>query len=270
MDLKWWVHFGDDVELPNICDKNCLGCHDDFGSKNLKERFTDKRNDLFNQKGFNWFPPKWKFKKEWKLKIKKYFKTSTDPKFFLFTGRGDPLFYVPCIEAYMKVYKQLGYKGYAIIYTSGTQLTSSMINYLAGLGINELRFNLVATDFSQDTLAKMKAVKRKMKISVQIPLLSIYEKKLVDVLPSLNNLGITQLVLCYTHIFSQTGAEKLQKGLPHPISVTKLTEELAIINNPHMIDNIKGHIRKKKYKIRLVVEEPINPTKCRTTKKNLA
>ena len=27
MDLKWWVHFGDDVELPNICDKNCLGCH---------------------------------------------------------------------------------------------------------------------------------------------------------------------------------------------------------------------------------------------------
>ena len=77
----------------------------------------------------------------------------------------------------MKVYKQLGYKGYAIIYTSGTQLTSSMINYLAGLGINELRFNLVATDFSQDTLAKMKAVKRKMKISVHIPLLSIYEKK---------------------------------------------------------------------------------------------
>ena len=256
MDLKWWVHFGDDVELPNICDKNCLGCHDDFGSKNLKERFTDKRNDLFNQKGFNWFPPKWKFKKEWKLKIKKYFGTSDDPKFFLFTGRGDPLFYIPCIEAYMKVYKELGYKGYAIIYTSGTQLTPPMITHLAQLKINELRFNLVATDFSQDTLDKMEAVKRKMKISVQIPLLSIYEKKLLDVLPSLNYFGITQLVLSYTHIYSQTGLEKLQKVLPKTTIVTKLTDKLAIIDNQPMIDNIRSHIHKKKYKIRLIIEKP--------------
>ena len=241
--------------LPNICDRNCLGCHDDYTSQNLKERFIDKRNDLFNQKGFNWFPHKWKFQSRWKQKIKKHFKTSDGPKLFLFSGRGDPLFYIPCIEAYMKVYKELGYKGYAIIYTSGTQLTPPIINHLARLKINELRFNLVATDFSQDTLDKMKAVKCKMKISVQIPLLSIYKKKLLNVLPSLNYLGITQLILCYTNIYSQTGAEKLQKVLPKTTVVTKLTDKLAIINNQPMIDSIRSHIHKKKYKIKLIIEK---------------
>jgi hypothetical protein len=29
---------------------------------NLKNRYTDKRNDLFKEKGFNWFPREWKFK----------------------------------------------------------------------------------------------------------------------------------------------------------------------------------------------------------------
>jgi hypothetical protein len=51
-DIRWWVHFGDDVELPNICDKNCLACYDDYGTKTLEERPQDKRNELFKQKGF--------------------------------------------------------------------------------------------------------------------------------------------------------------------------------------------------------------------------
>ena len=156
----------------------------------------------------------------------------------------------------MKVYKDLGYKGYAIVYTSASQLTSSMLTQLVKYGINELRFNLVATDFSQDTLSKMKKTKRKMKVSVQVPLLSIYEKKLLEVLPFLEELQVTQLVLSYTHIYSQTGGEKLNKGLPQPPVITKLTDKLAVINNQPMIDNIRDHIRKKKYKIRLIVEKP--------------
>ncbi len=255
-DIRWWVHFGDDVELPNICDKNCLACYDDYGTKTLEERPQDKRNELFKQKGFDWFPSKWKFKKEWKVKIKKHFKNSKLPKRFLFTGRGDPLFYLPCIKAYMKVYKELGYKGYTIIYTSGSQLTPLILTKLVSYGIDELRFNLVATDFSQHTLSKMEKTKRKMKISVQVPLLSIYEKKLLEVLPSLNDLRITELVLSYTHIVSQAGAEKLQKVLPKTTPLTKLNNKVALIDNQPMIDNIRSHIEQKKYKINLNVENP--------------
>ena len=254
--IKWVVSFGDDVDLPNICDKNCLGCHDDYTSTNLKNRYTDKRNDLFNEKGFNWFPREWKFKDEWKFEIKRHFGTAEASKFFIFSGRGDPLFYLPCIEAYMKVYKELGYKGYAIIYTSASQLTPLILTKLVRYGIDELRFNLVATDFSQETLHKMKAVKHQMKVSVQIPLLSIYEKKLLNVLPYLNDLGITQLIICYTYIVSQTGAEKLQTVLPKTTVVTKLTEGKAVIYNQPMLDNIKEHFRKEKYKIPLVMEQP--------------
>ena len=255
-DIRWWVNFGDDVELPNICDKNCLACYDDNASKTLEERPPDKRNELFKQKGFDWFPSKWKFKKEWKVKIKKHFKNSKLTKLFLFTGRGDPLFYLPCIKAFMNVYKDLGYRGYAIVYTSASQLTPLILDKLVTYGINEIRFNLVATDFSQHTLSKMEETKRKMKISVQVPLLSIYEKKLLEVLPSLNDLRITQLVLCYTHIYSQTGAEKLQKVLPKTTPLTKLNNKVALIDNQPMIDNIRSHIEQKKYKINLQVEKP--------------
>tara|TARA_R110000787_G_scaffold1748_3_gene7435 strand:- start:3672 stop:4487 length:816 start_codon:yes stop_codon:yes gene_type:complete len=254
--IKWVVNLGDDVNLPNICDKNCLGCHDDYHSTNLKNRYTDKRNDLFNEKGFNWFPREWKFKDKWKLEIKKHFGTSKASKFFIFSGRGDPLFYLPCIEAYMKVYKELGYKGYTIIYTSGSQLTPLILTKLVSYGIDELRFNLVATDFSQETLYKIEAAKHQMKVSVQIPLLSIYEKKLLKVLPYLNDLRITQLILCHTYVISQTGAEKLQTVLPKTTVITKLTEGKAVIDNQPMLHNIKEHFRKEKYKIPLVMELP--------------
>jgi 6-pyruvoyl-tetrahydropterin synthase len=131
-----------------------------------------------------------------------------------------------------------------------------MINHLAQIGSNELRFNLVATDFSQETLDKMEVVKHQMKVSVQIPLLSIYEKKLLNVLPYLNKIEITQLILCSTYIISQTGAEKLQKVLPKTTVITKLTEGKAVIDNQPMLDNIKDHFRNKKYKIPLLIEHP--------------
>ena len=102
----------------------------------------------------------------------------------------------------------------------------------------------------------MEVVKHQMKVSVQIPLLSIYEKKLLDTLPYLNDLGITQLILCYTYMISQSGTEKLQKGLPKTTVVTKLTDGLAVIDNQLMINNIKDHIRNKKYKIPLLIEPP--------------
>jgi hypothetical protein len=102
----------------------------------------------------------------------------------------------------------------------------------------------------------MEVVKHQMKVSVQVPLLSIYEKKLLNVLPYLNDLGITQLIICYAYIVSQTGAEKLQTVLPKTTVVTKLTEGKAVIANKPMLDNIKEHFRKKKYKIPLVMERP--------------
>jgi hypothetical protein len=72
--------------------------------------------------------------------------------------------------------------------------------------------------------------------------------------------------VAYTCICSETAAEKLQKGLPNTTVVTKLTDKLSIINNQPMIDNIRSHIHKKKYKIRLIVAPLLLDNEQRTTR----
>ena len=247
---SWKVNFGNDVGLPNICDRNCAGCYDDFGPNiDLTTSPPDKRRALYARLGKNWFPNTWKFKSEWKEKIKNHFKDSKDLKSFLFTGRGDPLFYVPCIEAYMKTYKELGYEGYATVCTSASLLTEELLERLVKWGINEINFNLVATNFSSKTLTKMKMVKERLNVAVELPLLDVYENQLINHLPFLNSLGISHLILSTTRIYSKAGAQKLQKVIPRSTEVTKVSEHEAIIQNEAMAERIKKEIQKKNYRI---------------------
>jgi len=251
----WKVNFGDDVGLPNICDRNCPGCYDDFGLSDLTSSPPDKRNELFNRLGENWFPDNWKFKPQWKDAIKKHFKNSEKYKFFFFTGRGDPLFYMPCIQAYMKTYKDLNYEGYASVSTSASLLTEERLKSLVKWGINEINFNLVATNFSQETFYKMEMAKRKLNVAVELPLLNIYEKQLLEHLPFLNFVGLKCLILSTTRIYSKAGAEKLQKVIPKTTEVTKLSERQAIIKNKPMADRIIKEIKKRKYNIEVIINE---------------
>lgn len=251
----WRVNFGDDVGLPNICDRNCAGCYDDFGPSDLTTSPPDKRNELYESRGENWFPANWTFKPQWKEAIKKHFKNSKEDKYFFFTGRGDPLFYMPCIETYMKTYKDLKYKGYATVATSASLLTKERLDSLVKWGIDEINFNLVATNFSQDTLYKMEMAKRKLNVAVELPLLNIYEKQLLHHLPFLNFVGLKCLTLSTTRIYSKAGAAKLRTVLPKTTKVTKLSEQEALIKNQPMIDRIVKEIKKRKYNIEVFLNE---------------
>jgi hypothetical protein len=251
----WRVNFGDDVGLPNICDRNCAGCYDDFGISDLTTSPPDKRNELFNRLGENWFPDNWTFKSQWKDAIQKHFKDSEDFKYFLFTGRGDPLFYMPCIQAYMKTYKDLKYEGYATVCTSASLLNQERLNQLVEWGIDEINFNLVATNFDKKILHQMELAKRKLNVGVELPLLNIYENQLLKHLPFLNFVGLKHLTLSTTRIYSKAGAEKLQTVIPKTTEVTKLSEREAIIKNQPMVNRIIKEIKKRKYDIEVIVNE---------------
>ena len=83
----------------------------------------------------------------------------------------------------MKTYKELDYlneNSWSVISTSASMLTPTKIDALCNLGINEINFNLAATDFSKTTLDKMKLAKKKLKVSVEVPLLTAYEKNLIE------------------------------------------------------------------------------------------
>jgi len=250
----WTVNFGDDVGLPNICDRNCAGCYNDYAPKNtnLTTSLPDERTQLYKRLGENWFPDDWKFQPQWKEDIKNYFKDSKARKYFLFTGRGDPLFYMPCIKEYMKIYKEFKYKGYGVIQTSASLLTQERLNSLIEWNINEIIFNPVATNFNPKTLAKMEMAQHKLNIAVQIPLLDIYEKQLINHLSFLNSINLKYLMLTTARIFSKSGAEKLKKALPKPTKVKKLSEYEAIIENQPMLDRIIKEIKIKNYNIVVV------------------
>jgi len=249
---SWEINLGDDVELPNICDRtlNCAGCYDDFGSTiDLTSSPPDTRRKLYKRLGENWFPNDWKFKPEWKEKIKNHFKNSKNSKYFLFTGRGDPLFYMPCIRAYMKTYKELGYEGYASVSTSASLLTEERLKSLVKWGINEINFNLVATNFHPKTLAKMELAKQKLNVAVELPLLDVYEKQLIHHLPFLNSIGLKHLTLSTARICSKAGAKKLQSVVPSTTEITKLSKHEAIIKNQPMTERIMKEIKTKNYSI---------------------
>lgn len=248
---SWTVNLGDDVGLPNICDRNCAGCYDDYRPKtiNLSTSPPDNRLQLYKQFGETWFPNHWKFRPRWKEDIDNYFKNSKRPKYFHFTGRGDPLFYMPCIKAYMEVHKELKYKGYGVVHTSASLLTQERLDKLAGWNIDEIIFNLVATNFSPKTLAKMKIAKQKLNIAVNIPLLDIYEEQLMDHLSFFNSMHLKHLTLPTIKIYSKTGAEKLKKVLPGATRIKKLSEQEAVIENQPMLDRINKEIKIKNYKI---------------------
>jgi len=245
----WKVNLGDEVGLPNICDQNCAGCYNDFESTSLKDSPPDRRRDLYKELGEKWFPSTWKFKPEWRTTIQNHFKNSTKPKLFLFTGRGDPLFYLPCIEAYMKTYKELNYDGYASVSTSASLLDEKKLNFLIDIGIDEINFNLVATNFKQETLDKMRKVKQKMNVATELPLLSIYEKKLLENLSFLNSIGLSYLTLSVTRIYSRAGAEKLQQVLSKDTKITQLSEKEACIENEPMLNRVMEEIKRRKYNI---------------------
>ena len=151
----WRVNLGDDVGLPNICDRNCAGCYDDFGSTSLRDSPPDRRRDLYKALGENWFPSTWKLKPKWRTAIQDHFKNSAKSKLFLFTGRGDPLFYLPCIEAYMKTYKELGYTGYASVSTSASLLDKKKLNFLINIG------NLIKMEDTEGILLNYVAIKNR-------------------------------------------------------------------------------------------------------------
>jgi len=258
----WWIiNLGEDVGLPNICDRNCAGCCDDNVAQNLKEVFPDNRQKLFKELGVNWFPSNWSFKEEWKFQIINHFQTYPPDilKIFWFTGRGDPLFYMPVINSFMKTYKELDYlneNSWSVISTSASMLTPTKIDALCNLGINEINFNLAATDFSKTTLDKMKLAKKKLKVSVEVPLLTAYEKNLIDSLPILEDIGISYLTLSVTRAYSASGVKKLLPVMDSSETFTEvMPNKLKIIRNDAMIFRILEELKVKNYPYHVTVVE---------------
>lgn len=114
-----------------------------------------------------------------------------------FTG-GEPLLYMEVINAYMKFFhsmeKYMQHKPRYYIYTNGTHANRNNLVQLKDMGFDEIRFHLGASDFAKKVYKNIASAKRYFKvISVETPAWPMHRKKLFEMLPIIEDIGVNHL-----------------------------------------------------------------------------
>jgi len=121
-----------------------------------------------------------------------------NPSKFSFTGGGEPLMYVNRIAEFMKVIRDAERctqkRPWHYLYTNGLLADNDMLLRLRNLGFDEIRFHLGATNFSEKVYKNLKNATRYFKVvSVETPAWPPHRKKLFEMLPRINDIGVKHL-----------------------------------------------------------------------------
>lgn len=94
-------------------------------------------------------------------------------------------------------FRQARPDAYLWLYTNGTLIRDNDLSQLARLGINEMRFNLAATDYTHPRLLQVvkKAAAKLSAITIEIPTIPQHREKLLAALPIWDDCGVKYLNL---------------------------------------------------------------------------
>jgi len=109
---------------------------------------------------------------------------------------GEPLLYLPELETCVREMRAAKPTLHFWVYTNGILADEEHLRALRDLGIQEVRFNLAATEYSESTLEKL-ALARKMieHVAVEVPCYPPQKPALMACLGELDRIGIDQLNL---------------------------------------------------------------------------
>ncbi len=205
----WGFMLGRHVGLPNVCNRDCVYC---FEPHQVQQNYS--------------VPEGWGIREEWKDSVKRTFtaakyRITTDCKmqYYEFTGVSEPLLYLPVIEEWMKFFRNeidpfMGTKGWAKVYTNGTLLNLDNILKLEGLGFDEVRIHPGATNFSKEVYDNVRlAVKHIPVVTVETPSWPPHRRKLFEMLPIIEDIGVKHLDICQIEITSKEQLGKIEKAL---------------------------------------------------------
>jgi len=114
-----------------------------------------------------------------------------------FSG-GEPFLYLKLVKEWLTYVNEnfADLNLYKWIYTNGMKVTKENCLELKKLGVNEIRFDLAATNYSDKIITKIKYCKSIFdKISVEVPVEPWKVDKLIEALPKLNDIGLDYLNL---------------------------------------------------------------------------
>lgn len=84
---------------------------------------------------------------------------------------------------------------YLWVYTNGLLMTKEVLNRLCEAGIQEIRVDLAATDYSDQIIKKLDYIARKAVCTIEVPVVESQLRRLIDLLPNFQNSGVTYLNL---------------------------------------------------------------------------
>ena len=113
-----------------------------------------------------------------------------------FSG-GEPLLQLPRLLKELELFREKRPDLYLWVYTNGLPLTKEILSDLAKAGLNELRFNMAATDYSNSHATSMlgHAVACLSTVTVEIPAIPNHAVPLLEALPIWSRMGVKHLNL---------------------------------------------------------------------------
>ncbi|SVC85229.1 uncharacterized protein METZ01_LOCUS338083, partial [marine metagenome] len=133
----------------------------------------------------------------------------------------------------------------------GTLMDESMRDFLCDIGVDEIILNPPATGFHQ--LYKIEMIKKKMKVSVNIPLLPYHCPVTLENLKFFEDSGISTLILPYTEIYSLQGLKKLEHALyawgMEDIEIDQSDPNCWVVDDQGMADTILDAAKQYTYSV---------------------
>jgi hypothetical protein len=109
---------------------------------------------------------------------------------------GEPLLYLPELKTAVSEMRRHKHDLHFWVYTNGILADEGHLRVLHDLGIEEIRFNLAATDYSEKILANLERARETFRyVVVEVPSYPKQKEKLLGCLEALSRIGIDQLNL---------------------------------------------------------------------------
>jgi pyruvate formate-lyase activating enzyme-like uncharacterized protein len=131
----------------------------------------------------------------WRVFLKNFLNRKNQLEGISLTG-GEPLLYLSELEACVKAMRAAKPDLYFWIYTNGILADDKHLTFLADLGVSEIRFNLAATNYSENVLQNLERARGGFEyVAVEVPSYPKQKERLIGCLEELNRIGIDQLNL---------------------------------------------------------------------------
>jgi pyruvate formate-lyase activating enzyme-like uncharacterized protein len=163
---------------------------------------------------------------------------------------GEPFLYLPRVGYFASGLMNINSGLYQYIYTNGVAVTKEALKKIKDFGIEEIRFNLAATNYSEEVIRKMKYVKKVIPfLTIEVPVLRNTYRKLKENIKKFIDFGVDQINLS-EFVINQHNQEYFKDEATYNISPFSLNDlKESKVNSQQLLNSFPFWSRHVTYDI---------------------